>query len=71
MYIYQIILEYLKVFAWPFTILSIAFFFRNEIRNFLKRIDNGEKFFWSIIPYWKIDSTNSRRILHSGDLESD
>ncbi|MDP2703857.1 MAG: hypothetical protein Q8P01_01395 [bacterium] len=33
--------------------------------------DEEEKFFWSIIPYWKIDSANSRRILHSGDPESD
>lgn len=37
----------------------------------VKQIDGGEKFFWSIIPYWKIDSVNSRRILHSGEPEHD
>ncbi len=37
----------------------------------VKQIDGGGKFFWSIIPYWKIDSINSRRILHSGEPEYD
>jgi len=37
----------------------------------IKQIDTGQKFFWSIIPYWKVDLINSRRVLHSGDLEND
>ncbi len=42
-----------------------------RVKVIVKQIDGGEKFFWSIIPYWKIDSMNSKRILHSGDPEND
>ena len=42
-----------------------------RVKVIVKQVDGGEKFFWSIIPYWKIDSVNSRRLLHSGDPESD
>lgn len=37
----------------------------------VKQIDNGEKFFWSIIPYWKINKTTMNKILHSGFPEED
>jgi len=42
-----------------------------RVKVIVKQIENGQRFFWSIIPYWKIDSMYSRRILHSGDLEND
>ena len=42
-----------------------------RVKVIVKQVDDGEKFFWSIIPYWKIDSVNSRRVLHSGNPESD
>ncbi len=42
-----------------------------RVKIVIKQIDGGEKFFWSIIPFWKIDSINSRRILHSGEPEHD
>ena len=42
-----------------------------RIKVIVKQIDSGQKFFWSVIPYWKIDSVNSRRILHSGNPEHD
>ncbi len=42
-----------------------------RVKVIVKQVDNREKFFWSIIPYWKIDSINSRRVLHSGDPEDD
>jgi hypothetical protein len=35
---YQVVLEYFKVLAWPLTVLIIAFLFRNEVQDFLKRI---------------------------------
>jgi len=41
-----------------------------RIKVIIKQINNGQKFFWSIIPYWKINPINSRRILHSGDPET-
>lgn len=42
-----------------------------RVKVIVKQIDNGQKFFWSVIPYWKINLVNSRRVLHSGDPESD
>lgn len=42
-----------------------------RVKIIVKQIDGGQKFFWSIIPFWKIDITNSRRILHSGNPEHD
>lgn len=42
-----------------------------RVKVIVKQVDGREKFFWSIFPHWKIDSMNSRRILHSGDPEND
>lgn len=42
-----------------------------RVKVIVKQIEDSQKFFWSIIPYWKIDCINSRRILHSGDPEKD
>lgn len=42
-----------------------------RIKVIIKEINGGQKFFWSIIPYWGINKTDSKRILHSGDLEYD
>ena len=42
-----------------------------RVKVIVKEMDGGQKFFWSIIPYWKVDSVHSRRILHGGDLECD
>lgn len=42
-----------------------------RVKVVIKQIDDGQKFFWSIIPFWKIDIVNSRRVLHSGDPERD
>lgn len=42
-----------------------------RVKVIVKEILGGEKHFWSRIPYWNIDVTNSRRILHSGNPEQD
>lgn len=42
-----------------------------RVKVIVKQIESGQRFFWSIIPYWKIDSANSRRVLHSGNPEHD
>ena len=31
----------------------------------------GQKYFWSVIPFWGIDKETSKRILYSGNLEFD
>ena len=42
-----------------------------RVKVIVKQTTGGEKHFWSIIPFWKIDKKNSKRILHSGNLEID
>ncbi len=42
-----------------------------RVKVIVKEIEGGEKHFWSIIPYWNIDTVNSRRILHGKDTEND
>ena len=42
-----------------------------RVKIIIKEVLGGEKYFWSIVPFWGIDKATSRRILHSGDPESD
>lgn len=48
-----------------------------RIKIIVKEIDGGNKFFWSIIPFWKNSQKNSgdnginKKILHAGNLEED
>jgi len=37
----------------------------------VKMISGGQRHFLSIIPYWRIDKTNSKRILHNLSQEAD
>jgi len=41
-----------------------------RIKVVIKEVLDGEKHFWSVIPFWGINKINNKRILHSGDLES-
>ena len=40
-----------------------------RLKVIVKEVAGGEKHFWSVIPYWRIDKANSRRVLHSVDPE--
>ena len=42
-----------------------------RVKVIIKEVVGGEKHFWSIIPFWKIDKINSKRILYSGNLDND
>jgi hypothetical protein len=42
-----------------------------RIKVIVKEVAGGERYFWSIIPFWKLDPDKRRRILHSGDPEQD
>ena len=42
-----------------------------RVKVIVKQIDGGEKFFWSIIPYWRIDKNTNKRKLYSGYPEED
>jgi len=41
-----------------------------RIKVVVKQILGGERFFWTLIPFWRLDTFN-RRVLHSGDPERD
>lgn len=42
-----------------------------RVKVIIKEIDGGQPFFWSLIPYWRIDTSTKRRRLHAGDPEND
>ncbi|MDP3697591.1 MAG: hypothetical protein Q8R55_06295 [Candidatus Taylorbacteria bacterium] len=42
-----------------------------RIRVVIKQIGDGPKFFWSVIPFWKIDRNNNRRKMNYGNPEVD
>ncbi|MEK7217509.1 MAG: hypothetical protein AAB374_01725 [Patescibacteria group bacterium] len=42
-----------------------------RVKVIVKEVEGGEKHFWSIIPFWKLDRANNKRILHSGNPEAD
>jgi hypothetical protein len=49
----------------------IAVVGRNQIRIIVKQIENGQKFFWSIIPFWGMNPETMDRILYAGNPEED
>jgi len=49
----------------------IAVLKRNRIRIIVKQIENGQKFFWSIVPFWGMNEETMVRILHDGIPEED
>jgi len=49
----------------------IAVLKRNRVRIIVKQIENGQKFFWSIVPFWGMNIETMRRILHDGIPEED
>ncbi|MFA6006366.1 MAG: hypothetical protein WC764_01415 [Candidatus Paceibacterota bacterium] len=42
-----------------------------RVKVIVKEVAGGEKYFWSIIPFWKINKEAKKRILHGGDPEND
>lgn len=42
-----------------------------RVRVIVKEVENGPKYFWSIIPFWKMDKITGRRLMHSGKPEID
>lgn len=49
----------------------IAILSRVRIKVIVKQIDSGEKFFWSIIPFWGINKENKKRKMYGGNPEED
>lgn len=44
---------------------------RVRVKVIVKEIDGGEKFFLSIIPFWRVDKKNGNRIMYTGNPEID
>jgi hypothetical protein len=42
-----------------------------RVRIIVKQIEESPKFFWSIIPFWKVNKQTMQRKMHSGNLEMD
>ena len=49
----------------------IAVIKRSRVRIIVKQVEDEPKYFWSIIPFWKMDSMTSKRVIHSGRPEID
>lgn len=42
-----------------------------RVRVIVKQVEGGEKFFWSIVPFWRIKKNQTGRAMHSGRPETD
>lgn len=49
----------------------IAVIDRVRVKVIVKRIGEGQRFFWSIIPSWGVEKNTQKRKLHSGYPEED
>ncbi|MBI5420984.1 MAG: hypothetical protein HZA35_01585 [Parcubacteria group bacterium] len=49
----------------------IAVLKRNRVRIIIKQVEGGQKFFWSIVPFWGMNTKTMIRVLHDGIPEED
>ena len=42
-----------------------------RMRIIIKSVNGSSKYFWSIIPFWRIDKDTKKRLLHNGNPEED
>lgn len=49
----------------------VAIVKRVRVKVILKQIDNQERLFWSIIPFWRMNHKTMNKILHEGNPEND
>ncbi len=47
----------------------IAVIDEKRVRVIVKQIEDGQKYFWSVIPFWKMDRLKRQRKMNSGNLE--
>lgn len=43
----------------------------SRVKVIVKEIDDGDPSFWSLIPFWGIETTTKKRRLYAGDPEND
>ena len=70
--------ERIRVHGRTDTILKLVNYFefialinRDRVKIIIKQIDSGEKFFWSIIPFWGMNEETKTRLFHEGSPEED
>lgn len=70
--------ERIRVHSRTDTILKLVTYYefvavlkRNRVRVIVKQIESGQRFFWSIIPFWRMNTETMTRILHDGIPEED
>lgn len=49
----------------------IAVIKRVRVKIVIKQVENGQRFFWSIIPFWGVNKETKRRKLYGGNPEED
>ncbi|MBI5004070.1 hypothetical protein HZC00_03175 [Candidatus Kaiserbacteria bacterium] len=49
----------------------IAIMEKKRVKVIVKQIENGERFFWSIIPFWGVDKERGQRKLYAGNPAED
>ncbi len=49
----------------------IAIFDNVLVKIVVKQVEDGEKYFWSIIPFWSFDRIKEKRILSSRNFKND
>ncbi|OGL87454.1 hypothetical protein A3I40_02635 [Candidatus Uhrbacteria bacterium RIFCSPLOWO2_02_FULL_48_12] len=49
----------------------VAILEKTRVRVIVKQIGTAPKYFWSVIPFWKINKENGKRKLHYGSPEYD
>ena len=42
-----------------------------RIKVIVKEIEGGASYFWTIIPFWKMNTVANKRIIHEGNPETD
>lgn len=44
---------------------------KTRVRVIIKQVGGGKRYFWSIIPFWKMDNMTGKKRLHDGKPEID
>jgi len=44
---------------------------KTRVRVLIKKVEDGPKYFWSIIPFWKQSELTGKRHIHNGKPEED
>lgn len=44
---------------------------RVRLKVIIKEIEGGSRFFWSVIPFWKMNKNIKKKIVHEGNPEID